>query len=191
MGSGAGLGAPGVNDEWDQRRQVAGRAVRVGIGELVTSRGDAVLRATLGSCVGVCLVHPRYGTFALAHVLLPRRSESAVHPNADPARFAESVIPHMLLGFEDPRGLVAYVAGGAALYGGARQREGVGEDNREVILAELASHRLRVVGQDFGGSNSRQIVVDGARRSVYTLVFDKDGTGHEWAFPATFSAAAV
>lgn len=180
-----------AREEWIQRRRVAGNAQRVGIGEFATTDGAVSLRATLGSCVGVCLAHPKTGRFALAHVLLPTSAGSGSEGRSA-ARCADTVVPLLLdeLGIREDRRheVTAFIAGGAALYAGNAQRNEVGKDNGRMLVEQLRAHKIRIAGRDLGGKASRQIVVDGAAGQVYTLVLDERDQGVAWPPPVSRAA---
>lgn len=148
------------------------------------------MRATLGSCVGLGLVHAATGKIALAHVLLPEPPESHKGPVLDPARYASTVVSHMLEGFDlgrrGTRGLRAYVAGGARMFEGTSQKNSVGLDNQTALLASLAAHKILVVGRDLGGTSGRQLVIYGPSAVALSLNLDNPETSPSWEFPASF-----
>lgn len=45
--------------------------IRVRIGQLAVERRPVILKATLGSCVGVAMLWHERGVYGLAHCLLP------------------------------------------------------------------------------------------------------------------------
>ena len=115
---------------------MAGNARRVGIGEFALTDGAVSLRATLGSCVGLCIAHPGTGRFALAHVLLPTSSKRSGGDDS-PARCADTVVPLLLDELKINRArrtdILAFIAGGAALYEGDAQRNAVGDENGRTV----------------------------------------------------------
>lgn len=170
-------------------------AKRVGIGEYAIGGPQDAYRATLGSCIGVAMLWPNARRFALAHILLPHRDK--VGQSAPPTRgveghetrYADTAVPFLLekLGAVGRRReVIAYVAGGGIMYDAAGNGDPVGRLNERVTLASLAEHRIRVVAQDVGGDEPRQLVVSGPQRSVCSMHLSTAGTGVEWPFPPHF-----
>lgn len=172
--------------------QLAGHAERVGIGEArIGGRGDC-LRATLGSCVGLCLVWPERRRFVLVHVLLP---ESAAARRPGPAtRFADTAVPFALSALDLPRrrptGLVAFVAGGAAMCTGRDQQHQVGAENVAQLLRALKRAEVPIAGRDLGGAAARQLVVDGPSASVVSIRYGEEASSRRWELAAPIASAA-
>ena len=170
--------------------EIAGNAVRIGIGKgAVGGAGDS-FRATLGSCVGACIVWPNAGRFGLVHVLLPH-AERAVDPSSKNAtRFADSAIPWLLERLEVTakarRELVAYIAGGANMFSGSNQQTQVGMENRESLLDALRRARVRVKGEDMGGDEGRQLIVHGPQQRVFSMRLSSSEIIN-WPMPPTFT----
>ncbi len=173
--------------------EIAGNAVRVGIGDCRLGGDTDALRATLGSCVGVCLVYPERRQFSLAHVLLPSPPDEVIPGDAMASRYASTVVGHLLELMEiepvERRKLRAYVAGGASMFDGDAQRSHVGEDNRAALMVSLKQLRVRVAEEDFGGDQGRQLVVHGPRGIVVSLHLEDPQASHVWEFPAAYRIA--
>lgn len=171
---------------------VAGLAERVCIGKCQIGSVGSSLRATLGSCAGLCIADPVLRRFALAHVLLPHAPERQLEPTA---RFADRVVPFILHELEihrkDHKRLVAFVAGGARMYESGGQRHNVGELNASVLIQSLGAHGIHVARSDTGGTGGRQLVVDGPGGVVYSMNFDDEGALHTWELPQSFQRAAA
>ena len=167
--------------------EIAGRALRVGIGEGRTGELKDSLRATLGSCVGICLLWSRAKRFALAHILLPD-SSAAKTKRLSPCRYADTAVPWLLeslgVGPRKRREVTALIAGGASLFT-EDQLTQVGAENVEAARKALRSARIRITGEDVGGEESRQIVVDGPSRFVLSLRLEQD-EAVRWEMPALF-----
>lgn len=172
------------------RQQVAGQARCVGIGQCFVGGPGDVLRATLGSCVGICLVHAATGRFALSHILLPSANGGNLNVLDQPARYVDTVLPHMLEELDcegdGRRSCVAYIAGGAGLFEGNASSSQVGMSNCKALATALRRHKIRVVGQDLGGSSGRQLIADGVEARAFTIHLDRDDEGPSWEFPGTF-----
>jgi chemotaxis protein CheD len=138
----------------EQRVRIAHHAVKRGSGLLVT--------VGLGSCVAIALHDPMARVGALAHVLLPEADEGRETLNR--AKFASTAVPLLL---EEMRAMgapgpyVAKLAGGASLFGPLLAVGGsVGVRNIEAARAALAAARVRVAGEDVGGSFGRTVSLD-------------------------------
>lgn len=167
--------------------RVIANAERVGIGEYRLGGPEDAFRVTLGSCVGVCLLWSKQSRFAVAHVLLPRRSDAG--EGARRSRTADTVIPFLLqeLGVTNERRQVcAYVAGGGVMYETEGENEPVGSSNQRVLLASLEEHRIRVAKTDLGGSSPRQLVVAGPARLLLSLQMGPEPKTTTWEFPSHF-----
>lgn len=133
----------------------------VGLGELaVDSSPGRLVTFGLGSCVGLCLYDPIRRVGGLAHIFLPwgdreREGQPALYANLGVERLADAVVA---LGGEYRR-LQAKMVGGARLFAHSDTLN-VGERNVEAVRNELARLRLRLVGEDVGGSRGRSLLFD-------------------------------
>lgn len=64
----------------------------VGIGEVVIGRTNAVLKATLGSCVGIAFFWNKGGVCGLAHCLLPESPKSVLSIGV---RYVDQAVPSL------------------------------------------------------------------------------------------------
>src|SRR4051794_13058486 len=63
------------------------------IGDAKIGRGDSILRATLGSCIGIGLIWRNQGRCALAHCLL---AEAPIQTFEIGAKYVSQAIPSLL-----------------------------------------------------------------------------------------------
>lgn len=132
----------------------------VGVGEYaVASRPQTLITQALGSCVGVCLWDPRLRVGGMAHVMLPSAPASGY--SGRPHRFADLAVPAMVeklaaMGCK-PRGLVAKLAGGSAMFKGESGIDSIGGRNVEAVRAQLDKYGIKVKAADTGGSHARTI----------------------------------
>lgn len=148
----------------------ATRLVRVGIGQLAVEHGPALLKATLGSCVGLALIWRAQRRYALAHCLLP------ASPTANPApgaRYVNQAVTSLLQALQagpDAYGQIeAHVAGGANMMlraPVAGRVAHIGQLNSEAALHELGKRGIRILSTDVGGNTARQIMLDCASGEV-------------------------
>lgn len=131
----------------------------VGMGQLVTAQEPVRLISVLGSCIGICLYHPRLRAAGMAHVVLP---DSCWHTGG-PGKFADTAIPALLNALEEltgaRAGYVAKLAGGASMFaaGGPIQ---IGAANAAAVKAALAKANVRIVAEHLGGNQGRRIEFD-------------------------------
>ena len=144
--------------------------VHVRMGELALGTAPDLLKATLGSCVGIAFVWRSRNLFALAHCLLPHAPGPGMPPGA---RYVDQAVQSLLLrlqaGPADYAQIEAHLAGGASMREGgtAGQRTPVvGALNVEAALQLLQARGIAVHSQDTGGTCARQIRVDCAEASV-------------------------
>jgi chemotaxis protein CheD len=146
--------------------------VIVRIGEAKRASGG-VLKATLGSCVGIGLLWRSRRRCVLAHCLLPEAppsggplsafgEEAWSHSNA---RYVEHTLPVLFRLLEIERGahaeLEAVLVGGASLAKLGRGAAGqIGRHNIEAARARLAAAGIRIVLEQTGGVRGWQVMLD-------------------------------
>lgn len=135
------------------------QSASVGMGQILMARGPDTLNAVLGSCIGAALFHPRLKVGVLAHVVLP----DSTGRQGTPGKFADTAIPHMLdlLRAEGipTSGLIAKLAGGAAMFGGGGPMQ-IGQSNTDAVAAALAKVHIPCQGQHVGGNKGRRVTLD-------------------------------
>jgi len=146
-----------VNERIDEQ------IVRIGEARFAT---HGLLRATLGSCVGIGLIWRARGRCALAHCLLP----SAHRDPRTCARYVDRALPVLLRLLEAERGayaeLEAVLVGGASLAKLGRGAAGqIGLHNIEAARACLAQAGLRVALEQVGGAKGWQVSIDATQLS--------------------------
>lgn len=139
------------------------KVVDVHIGEVKVAKGGDVLKAILGSCVGIGIIWRSRGTCALAHCLLP---ESPTRTFAIGARFVDQAFLSLLAMLkarpgDHPELEVIIVGGGNMTTPDPLPNvELVGAHNFKVALREARSRNLRIVHSDGGGEEGRKILLD-------------------------------
>lgn len=119
----------------------------------------------LGSCIAIALYDSRTHVAGLAHILLP--SEALARDRENRAKFAATAVPLLLermraLGARDAN-IVAKLAGGASMFTSLLTQCGppIGERNLIATRIALASHGIRVTGEDVGGGQGRSVFLHG------------------------------
>jgi chemotaxis protein CheD len=152
--------------------------IAVGLGDIKCSKNrDSVLVCYgLGSCVGISMYDPRTHIGGMAHVVLP---DSSILPGSDiPGKFADTAVPALLNGMLElgahKTSIVVKIAGGAKMFTsspGLSSVLDVGSKNVEAVKKALKASRLRIAGEDCGGSCGRtfHLFLAEGRVSVRTL----------------------
>ncbi|WP_114240083.1 chemotaxis protein CheD [Dyella sp. C9] len=154
----------------------ATREIQVRMCELHGGSGQDILRATLGSCVGIGLLWRQQGRYALAHCLLP---EAPANAAAFGAKYVSDAVPSLLSLLEVPASridqLEAVLAGGACMVTHATPpRHGlIGEQNARAAQRLLAAAGIRVVHQEVGGECGRQLLIDCARHQYHVRTIER------------------
>ncbi len=140
--------------------------IRIAEMGIVRSNGEgpAVLKTTLGSCVGVIVSDAAAGIHGMAHVMLPRRmgSDKAAGKYADTA--VSALVTEMERAGSRRQDMTASIVGGARMFGqndsSALMR--IGEENTAAVLKALEDLGIPVVFRDTGGESGRTVTFDGA-----------------------------
>jgi chemotaxis protein CheD len=133
--------------------------VAVGMGQATFAAEPNRLTTIVGSCVAVTLYSPRRRLGVLGHIVLSKSRGAADNP----AKYADTAIPHMLWMLRregvDPSELAAKLAGGACMFGNG-QFTRIGENNVQAAIQSLESAGIGIVGRDAGGNIGRRICFD-------------------------------
>lgn len=149
------------------------RDVQVRMCEIAVSSGEdsKILRATLGSCVGIGLLWRSRATYGLAHCLLPepvgaaRGAGPGVPQAGNGAKYVIEALPRLLamMHADDAHEgeIEAVLAGGANMMNHRTTvHEPIGELNVRMARHMLVDARLKVVHVDVGGECGRQLTID-------------------------------
>ncbi|MFK7928525.1 MAG: chemotaxis protein CheD [Myxococcota bacterium] len=139
------------------------------------------IETVLGSCLGIALVWRRQAIYGMAHVVLPR----CTNPD-DPrkTRYGDTAVPYLLETMGVPRSqwkdVRAVLAGGSQIFQEGKTH--VGASNDESVRASLRSHRIRVIGEDTGGTTPRRLVINTSTGIVECihLVKDDEPSSSRW-----------
>ena len=131
--------------------------------------GLTLVTIGLGSCVGIALYAPEARVGALAHVLLPNVSLSALH--SVPGKFPSTAVPTMVRRMRElgARGAIeARLVGGASMFAPLLPTGSMSLGSRNVAAAHAACAELDVpiVGEDVGGAHGRSVYFDVAHGRV-------------------------
>lgn len=133
--------------------------VLVKMAEMATVENSALLKTTLGSCVGVVLHDPRKKVSGLAHILLPER----LRHYGVVGKYADTAIPALLSQLRSSgcshRDIRAFVTGGANMfrYSGDGKIATIGDRNVEAAKRVLQELKIPVSYEDTGGDQGRTV----------------------------------
>ena len=143
------------------------------MGQLARGRSPAILKVTLGSCVGVAFVWRERALFGMAHCLLPRAPEPLLELGA---RYVDQAIMSLLRMLdarpEHHARIEAYLAGGGNMMRrdqSAGRVPQLGQLNIEAALSMLRAQRIAVHATDLGGVHARQMRLNCATASVSVM----------------------
>lgn len=113
------------------------------------------MRTLLGSCIGICVWHPRLFIGGMVHFMLPTRREIAPGWRFDP-RYADEAV-HMLLLEMDrsgtkPAEYQTKVFGGGNMFLDMESNEAVGDRNIAAAHALLPRYGFKVLAENVGGN---------------------------------------
>jgi chemotaxis protein CheD len=135
--------------------------INVGMAQVCISRSPTKLTAVLGSCLGICLYHPKSRTGGLAHTVLPQSNGQATQA---PGKFVDTAILYLVETFRkslgiSPNELQAKLTGGACMFPTTGPLQ-IGDANIQQAVTKLQELGIPVVSQDVGGTKGRRITFD-------------------------------
>jgi chemotaxis protein CheD len=134
--------------------------VRVDMAGMKVESRPVELLTSVGSCVAICVYDSIHRCGGLAHIMLPHSSLGPQEPL--PSKFADTAVSALQKGIWETTGaetrLSAKIAGGANMFAntGATGLD-IGAKNVRAVKAALTEHRIRLLGEDVGGSHGRRI----------------------------------
>lgn len=134
--------------------------------------GEGLLKATLGSCVGIAVISREPAVCGLVHCLLPKGPVTCASMDG---RYVSTALANLLraMGLEDRqahprRHLRAYLAGGARVMGELERpgRARIGEKNLEAARQGLQREGIQFEELETGGEFGCVLEMDCAKREV-------------------------
>ncbi len=134
--------------------------VRVDMAGMRVDSRPVELLTSVGSCVGICLYDSAHRCGGLAHIMLPHSSLGPQEPL--PSKFADTAVPALIHGIQALTGketrLSAKIAGGANMFANTSATGlDIGAKNVKAVRNTLSEHKIRLIGEDVGGSHGRRI----------------------------------
>lgn len=139
------------------------KTVNVHIGEIKVSKQGELLKALLGSCIGLGFIWKKNSRCGLAHCLLPKSYKPTFEIGA---RFIDqgyrSMIALMKIGKNDLKEIDLIIAGGANLFtkDPNEKKLSIGSHNFQQATELAHFYNFNVIHCDVGGIYSRQISIN-------------------------------
>jgi chemotaxis protein methyltransferase CheR len=121
------------------------------VGDVKATRGPALLKTLLGSCVSACVYDPETGVGGMNHFSLPAASDAAAGARYGAYAMELLVTAVMKKGGNRDR-LRAKVFGGAKVLNVESERLDVGARNAEFVVNFLADEGIPIDGKCLGGT---------------------------------------
>lgn len=137
--------------------------IHVKIAEVKIGHPGDVLKATLGSCVGIAFIWRAKELFGLAHCLLP---EAKVASTLIGAKFVSQAVPSLMallkIKPENIKEIEVHIAGGGNMMSQlSRQNiDHIGTQNITAAEKYLEMNGFRIRSADVGGEEGRQMILD-------------------------------
>ncbi len=134
-------------------------------GTIFAHKEQHLVTTVLGSCVAVCLWHPKAEIGGINHYLLPLWNGEGL-PTPKYGNIAISRLIEKVRRIAGEGELVAKVFGGASMWTRTEGALAVGERNVELAFNVLAEEKIKVTSQDVWGELGRKIIFDTKTGSV-------------------------
>ena len=157
-----------------------GKDIHVKIGEVKIGREGDILRATLGSCVGIVFSWKEKKIFGLAHCLLPESPQSS---STIGAKFVSQAVPSLIallkIKPENAREIEVYIVGGGNMMFQLSKSNvsHIGLQNIAAARKYLHLNGFKVRELELGGDDGRQVYVDCTSGKVSVVTFSKGRIG--------------
>lgn len=140
-----------------------GEQVKVGMADYKLAKSpDRLITLGLGSCIGITLYSRKHKSGAMAHIMLPKSTDSEKRS----LKFADIAIEDMMeelrkLGIK-AADLEAKIAGGAKMFSfnTSDEKNSIGYRNAVSVKNILSEMNIKIVAEDIGGTMGRTIELD-------------------------------
>ncbi len=153
--------------------------IHVNIGQVKAGRAPNLLKATLGSCVGIGFLWPEKRLCGLAHCLLPDAPKASFELSA---KYVSQAVPSLLrllrIREGDLREIQVILAGGSLMNKEAKSAatSAIGDLNAAAAKKYIADGGLTVAYAEFGGLRGRHFTIDCSNFTYDISFIDKPGT---------------
>jgi len=135
-------------------------------GEYYFGDSDTRIRTILGSCIAICLWHPKRQIGGMCHYMLSGwANDQPFSGNPTPAKYAEDSMQLFLRDIKKnqtrPEEYQAKIFGGGYMMSGTAEKEsGVGAKNITAAHKILKENGIKIVGENTGENVHRKIFFD-------------------------------
>jgi chemotaxis protein methyltransferase CheR len=129
------------------------------LGDVKATRGPALLKTLLGSCVSACVYDPETGVGGMNHFSLPGVSDAGVSARYG-AHAMELLVTAVMKQGGDRSRLRAKVFGGAKVLNVQSERLNVGSKNAAFVLEYLSAEGIPVEAKCLGGTSGLLVRFD-------------------------------
>lgn len=150
--------------------------IHVKIGEVKVGRPGDILKATLGSCIGIVMIWKERNIFGLAHCLLPEAPQKTMTIGA---KFVSQAVPSLIallkIKPENLKDVETRIVGGGNMMTqlSTKSIDHVGILNTEAARKYLELYGFTINGADTGGDEGRQIHVNCSSGDMKVLKLQK------------------
>jgi chemotaxis protein CheD len=147
----------------------------VGMGELKIAKGNDVLWAVLGSCIGVILYDREAAVGGLAHVMLPKRENPK---DVNMGKYADTAIPLLIEQMAKngcrKSSIKAKLVGGANMFKfkTAEPQMEIGKRNFQAVSDVLKNEGINILKSAIGGNVGYKVKFDASDGSVLIRFID-------------------
>lgn len=134
-------------------------------GTIFVHREQHLVTTVLGSCVSVCIWHPKAELGGINHYLLPLWNGEGL-PTPKYGNIAITRLIEKVRNLAGSGELIAKVFGGASMWSRAEGALAVGERNVELAFRLLEEEKIKIVSQDVWGEMGRKLIFDTKTGSV-------------------------
>jgi chemotaxis protein CheD len=142
-------------------------SLTVGVADMKVVRGQEgqMITYALGSCLGVTVFDPVARVGGMLHAMLPLSSIDSEKAAANPSMFVDSGLTQLLVDFYKLGGQksrMTVVAAGGACMGNGQSDDffQIGSRNVIVVKKMLWKNSILLNAQEFGGNESRSMIMD-------------------------------
>lgn len=133
----------------------------INAGEIYVGKEPSIVSTILGSCISVCLYSEKSAVGGMIHYALPDRTH-AKNSQRNDLNFGDTAIAELVnrllkipgLKVED---LQAKIVGGGNVNEEMTKSHAIGQLNIEVARKSLAKLKIKIIGENVGGNESRKI----------------------------------
>ena len=149
--------------------------VHVKIAEVKTGQSDVILKATLGSCIGIAFIWREKNICGLAHCFLPETETEQFVTGAKYVNQAIlSLIKLMSIRKEDVRDIEVYLAGAGNMMNQLLKNKNsqIGKNNAEAAYKYLADHGFKIKREALGANCGSKIRVNCSDGTVEFILLE-------------------